>query len=91
MTQSELLDDGSVLVKINSSYNVTITADVFKTLMTAEVYSKMETSNVVLLVLYVLVFLLAAVSNVLVIVVICRFQHLRRFASHTILLYYIST
>ena len=78
IAMGELLDNGDVSILVNDTFNLTVTAEFYKRLILSQLY-EMKTSQIVLLVLYSLVFLLAAISNILVIVVICRFQHLRRF------------
>lgn len=67
-----LLENGSVEL-----LGVTVTTDQYQT-MVMDLMFELNAPTVILLVLYCLVFLLAAVSNALVIVVIYRFQHLRR-------------
>lgn len=81
-----LLENGSVLV-VNHREGTQhiLTLDEFKIGFSAGMLKYKENTSIVLLVLYVVVFLLAAVSNSLVIVVIYRFQHLRRFAANATL------
>ena len=71
-----LLDNGTVLVR-----NQTVPFHEYKQLVIefANLHNE-GTPHAVLLVLYVIVFLLAAVSNLLVIIVIYRFKHLHRYA-----------
>lgn len=68
----QLLANGSVLFG-----GSIFTADQYKD-MVIESLNPLEPPNIVLLVLYCLAFVLAAISNMLVIIVIYRFQHLRR-------------
>lgn len=87
IAMGELLDNGDVSILVNDTFNLTVTAEFYKRLILSQLY-EMKTSQIVLLVLYSLVFLLAAISNILVIVVICRFQHLRRFETWTLYKYF---
>lgn len=69
-----LLDNGTVLVN-----NYTVDFYDYKKLVIELMNTHNEgTPHAALLVLYVVVFLLAAVSNLLVIIVIYRFKHLHR-------------
>lgn len=72
MLPGQLLDNGSVVLG-----DYTLTSDQYRDWMMPALYP-VNSSNVILLILYCLVFILAAVSNMLVIIVIYRFQHLRR-------------
>lgn len=69
-----LLDNGTVLVE-----NQTVSFRDYKELVILYMHNE-GPAHIVLLVLYVIVFLLAAVSNLLVIIVIYRFKHLHRYA-----------
>lgn len=68
----QLLDNGSVVIN-----GFVLSSDQYKDSVMDALYLT-GPSDVILLVLYCIVFLLAAVSNLLVIIVIYRFQHLRR-------------
>lgn len=73
-----LLDNGSVYIYHQNESYMYSSAE-YKNMMIGALYRDQDSSSIALLVLYVLVFFLAVISNVLVILVIYRFQHLRRF------------
>lgn len=75
-----LLDNGSVIIQ-GEVENFTLTSAQYQNVMINLLgwkYRGNMEASVAVFVLYVLVFILAVVSNTLVIVVIYKFQHLRR-------------
>lgn len=72
----QLLANGSVLF-----VGTMFTEDQYRN-MVLESLNPLGPPSIVLLVLYCLAFVLAAISNMLVIIVIYRFQHLRRSVGH---------
>jgi hypothetical protein len=74
MLQGQLLENGSV---VTDGYG-TMSADDYRSAVISVFYYFHEPSKLIVLSLYCVVFLLAAVSNLLVIVVIFRYQHLHR-------------
>lgn len=74
MLKGQLLENGSV---VTDGYG-TMSSDEYRSAVISVFYYFHEPSKLIVLSLYCVVFLLAAVSNLLVIVVIFRYQHLHR-------------
>lgn len=74
MLRGQLLENGSV---VTDGYG-TMSSDEYRSAVISVFYYFHEPSKLIVLSLYCVVFLLAAVSNLLVIIVIFRYQHLHR-------------
>lgn len=75
--QGQLLENGSVVI---DGYG-TVTTDEYRGAVISAFYYLHEPSKLIVLALYCIVFLVAAVTNLLVIVVIFRYQHLHRLST----------